>query len=134
MKSYIQAYILATALTTGFCFSAYASLPPPQQIGSITFITGGIGDEERDAMETVRKDYNLSVMSAATSGAFTGDTRIVIRDQSGEELLQADAGPLFYADLPAGRYVVEGYSDGQIKQQPVTITPDKRQHIRFNWK
>jgi len=111
-----------------------SGLPTLQQESGITFITGGIGDEERDALKAVEHDYNLHVMSAGTSGAFTGDTIIAIRTRRGEELLSTDAGPIFYASLPPGHYVVEATSDGQTRKQDITIARGTTSHVHFSWK
>src|SRR5689334_11347717 len=89
--------ILTAAILMFEAFAVLASdlstLPQPQQEGSVTYITGGIGDEERDALRAVSRDYNLHVMSASTSGAFAGQTQIIIRSRQGEEVVdESDAG------------------------------------------
>ena len=38
----------------------------------VTYVTGGIGEDEKKAIEDAKADYNLYVMSASTSGAFVG--------------------------------------------------------------
>lgn len=129
----VMATIMAAVLYPSFVHADY-SMPQPQQEGSITYITGGIGDEERDALNAVKNNYNLSIMSASVSGSFTGDTHIAIRDRQGMELLNTDAGPLFYAKLPAGRYTVEGSSEGQNRSQAITIASGQPAHIHFSWK
>src|SRR5437016_948255 len=96
-------------------------LPEIQKQGNITYVTGGIGDEEREALHSMRHNYNLSVLSADKYGAYPGDTHIVISDKQGTELVNTDAGPLFYARMPAGRYIVEESSGGQSKKRAVTI-------------
>lgn len=78
----------------------------PMQAGDINYVTGGIGDEERAALHAVESQYNLRVMSASNDGAFVGDTHLVIRNHRGDTLLDAVAGPLFFAKLPYGTYFV----------------------------
>lgn len=128
-----RAWLIVMAVTFSVP-AAYAYSLEPQQSGDITFVTGGIGDEERSALQAAKNDYNLSIISAASSGAYVGDTRLVISDLSGRELLDTDAGPLFYAQLPPGRYVVEGESQGQIRRQNITIAENRNAHIHFSWK
>jgi len=105
----------------------------PVQSGNVTYITGGIGDEERSALDAVKKDYNLRIVSAHTDGAFAGDTRIVIRDHNGDQLVDAAAGPLFYAKLPTGSYTVEATNQGRIKQQHVTVGHNKAASVHLSW-
>ena len=108
--------------------------PEIKQTGAISYVTGGIGDEERDAMRAVQHDYNLHVLSAGASGAYPGDTHIVISDNRGHELLSTDADPLFYAQLKSGHYVVEESSAGQSKKQAIVIADNKPVSTTFRWR
>ena len=109
-------------------------LPDVQQQGEIYYITGGIGDEETSAMQSERGDYNLQIMNADKQGHFSGYPHIIITDMQHNELLNADSGPLFYTNLPSGRYIVEGSSMGQTKSQNIVISGAKTSHVRFVWK
>lgn len=130
-------YMIAVIVLLG-AYAALADdmsgLPQAHQAGDITYITGGIGDEERDALKAVEHDYNLHVMSAGVSGAFSGNTHINITSRKGDELVSADAGPIFYANLPPGRYVVDATSEGQERKQAVTISSGHAEHVHFSWK
>ena len=130
-SSYLRSLCTAVAISASGQ-QAYAM--QPQQVGNIIYMTGGIGEEERQAMQSVKNDYNLSLVSADKSGAYVGDTQVVISDREGKELLNTESGPLFYAELPPGRYVVEGTSQGQTRQQNVTIAEGKPAHVQFSWK
>ncbi|MDX2073766.1 MAG: hypothetical protein SFX19_05300 [Alphaproteobacteria bacterium] len=109
-------------------------IPDTQQQSGINFITGGVGDEETDAMEAVKGDYNLRVTSADKTGHFSGAPHITITDMQHNELLSADAGPLFYADLPTGHYIIKGSNKEQGKSQKIVITGKKIAAVRFTWK
>ena len=109
-------------------------LPPVQQQGELRFITGGIGEYERDALEKVKPQYNLHIMSADMDGAFAGDTHLVIADADGDIVLDADVGPIFYGLLPRGRYVVTASSEGQMKKQTINIGAKKATRLHFSWK
>jgi hypothetical protein len=111
---------------------AYTSLQPMQS-GEIRYVTGGIGDDERNAMKAMEKDYDLRVMSASRSGAFVGDTKINIMSSNGGPVLTTVAGPLFYADLPNGKYVVEAGNEGQTKRQNVVIAHGKPVYVHLSW-
>jgi len=105
----------------------------PMQNGEIRYITGGIGDEERAALKQMADQYDVHIMSASASGAFVGDTQIRITSAKGNELLSAAAGPLFYADLPSGRYTIEASSNGQSKRQTLMVAHGKPAHLNFIW-
>ncbi len=129
-------YVLAIAGMAAFpslAALAQNELPDTRQQSEIAFITGGIGDEETDAMEAVKSDYNLRITSADKAGHFSGMPHIVIRDMQHNELLSADAGPLFYADVPAGHYIVEGSNMGETMSKNIVVTGKKNVAVRFAW-
>lgn len=104
----------------------------------VTFVTGGIGDDELQAIEASKADYNLHVMSASSSGAFVGDSRVVITRKVGketEEMLSVVAGPILYVRLPAGSYTLAAKLGDQTKKQNFTVSkkgPAARVHL--GWK
>lgn len=104
----------------------------------VAFVTGGVGDDERAAMEAAKSDYNLRITSARADGAFVGDTEIIIREKTGkqEEMLDVEAGPLLYAQLPPGSYVLEAAVDSETKRQEFTIGKKQRKPVtlRLIWK
>jgi hypothetical protein len=104
----------------------------PVQAGAITYVTGGIGDEERNYLHSVAGNYNLHVSNASHDGAFIGDTHIVLHNRKGDVLLDANAGPLFLAQLPPGSYVVEVTHDGQVKTKTIRIGR-KAMTTHFSW-
>lgn len=141
MKYKLSPYTIATMMGMALhASSTYASaygdnLPEVQQVGDISYVTGGIGDEEREALLAAQHNYNLRILSAAgKSGAYPGDTHICIFDKSGNELLNTDADPIFYAFLPIGHYRVEETSEGQTKKQSFVIGANKPVLITFRWK
>ena len=121
------------ALTLHVSYALADDLPDVQQEGNITYITGGIGDDEKMALEAVRVNYNFQLLSAYTTGEYTGDTHITLSDMNGNYVMDSDAGPLFYAQLPVGRYEVEATSGGEIKKQIVTIRRGKTSSVTFRW-
>ncbi len=103
------------------------------QQGTISYMSGGIGQDESDAMEAAQGGYNLRVLNTDKAGHYSGDIRIVISDSKNKPLLDTVAGPLFYANLANGRYVVEGFSGNQHQKKLVTITGHKPIRVRFTW-
>src|SRR5262245_57436583 len=72
------------------------------------FMTGGIGTEERNEMMQFANQYNLALSFAARSGQYLSDVNVVIIDSRGREIVNTiSAGPLFYAELPRGRYNIK---------------------------
>jgi hypothetical protein len=107
--------------------------PQPIQVGGTTYVTGGIGDDERDALDSVKKNYNLHVLNASKSGAYIGDTHVVVRNRQGSEVLNVSSGPILLANLPTGTYTLVASSEGQNKTEPVKIGGTKPVSVRLTW-
>ena len=98
-RSYMIALALALALSAGNAW-AQDGLPDVRQQGDVSYISGGVGSDESDALEAVKNDYNLRITSADITGHFRGDTRIIVTDAAQTVLLDTTSqGPLLYAKL-----------------------------------
>jgi hypothetical protein len=105
-----------------------------QHQGNIPYVSGGVGREESDALEAAQRDYNLRITSADHRGHFYGNTHVIVRDAKAQTVLDLTGGPLFYAQMPKGRYVVEGSTeDGQTKTQKVNVSGTKPAIVHFSW-
>jgi hypothetical protein len=85
-----------------------------QTYSEIAFITGGVGEREREALNNIENAYTLFVSMALETGAYVADVRITLRDERGQTVLDTTTrGPFLLADLPAGRYEVEATASGE---------------------
>jgi hypothetical protein len=106
---------------------AQQQMPSPpalqaQQQGNITFVSGGAGDEDRDALKQVESQYNLRLMFAARNGDYLANIAVTLSDARGNAVLDTIAdGPIFYAHVPPGRYRVTVSNQGQSQSRDVTI-------------
>lgn len=90
----------------------------------IEYIFGGVGDASQSVMEGVRKDYNLRLTFAHTgSGEYLRDVNITVENlKTRENLVEVVSdGPLFFAQLPDGKYKVTANFMGKQKTKTVTI-------------
>ena len=132
-RCYMAAVAIIVALSASSAL-AQSQMPEAHQQGDIIYISGGIGADETAAIESVKGSYNLNVTSADKTGHFRGDTEIVISDMKRNVLLDVTTqGPLFYAQLPNGRYIVEGISEDQIRKQTIRINGMKPARVHFSW-
>lgn len=72
---------------------------------------------------------------AAYSGAYLSDVRVVVNDAHGNEIINTTtAGPLFYAELPAGKYDVKAIFDNRT-QESKNLQRDKGRRVSrlFRW-
>ena len=134
-----QGFAAALALAAAIAVPAMAQdasqdLPEVVRYGDITYMTGGVGLEERDAMKTVAKDYNLFISNANGYGKFTAAVTIVIKDKDGKEIFTAyDTGPLLYAKIPDGSYTVEAVSGENRMVRKITVSGKKHANVHFVW-
>jgi uncharacterized protein YfaP (DUF2135 family) len=109
--------------------------PQPVQEGSASYVTGGIGEDERAALESERHDYDLHVTNSDPSGAFMADTSITIRGkgQNGDVIQASGTGPLFYAQLPPGHYTIQANNGGQEITRKVDISEHNSKDVHLVW-
>ncbi len=132
IKYTLTALSAASALGMASASLAYPDAITVQQQGNISYVTGGIGEEESAAMQQARPDYNLHVMNSYRDGSFSGDTKITIFDRAGNQVLAADAGPLLYANLPAGKYQIVANADN-VEQKKSFTAGASRNDLHFVW-
>ena len=83
-----------------------ATLPQPKMENGITYLSGGIGNDEAVAMKAEAKSYPLSmIFSAGKDNEYLADVKVNIKDKAGKDVLNAVSnGPIILVKVPAGRY------------------------------
>jgi hypothetical protein len=103
-------------------------------VNNVTYETGGVGIEERAAMQEGIKGYDLRLVFATTKGYYLASIPVQIKTPDGKVLLSEKSnGPWFWAQLPAGQYeVVASYKNKEeMHKVDVGTTP---QSVEFTWK
>ncbi|NMC74955.1 MAG: carboxypeptidase regulatory-like domain-containing protein [Geobacteraceae bacterium] len=114
--------------------SAQEPLLQQQTEGGITFISGGVGYDEREALKKVEGDYNLRLLFAARSGELVADVKVTIQDAKGKTILEAVAGgPRFFAKLAPGAYRITAVQNGTPMTRTVTISSKRPASQAFYW-
>jgi hypothetical protein len=131
----LQLALIVTCILISFQGVA-ESIIKPQTQGDVTFVSGGVGGDERNAMQAIRADYNLSLLfSVQGTGEYLSNVKVNITDASGNTLLETVAdGPMLLASLKPGRYTVTVDLDGHIAHKKATIVGgNKRTSLSFIW-
>ena len=136
---------LASSLSILFCVAtenvgaqtapeAAEGIVKAQTAQGFTYESGGVGIEERAQMAQAR-DYSLKLMFANGRGQYLANVNVVIRDQSGKEIVSSITnGPWFYIKLPPGKYSVEASFDGKTKREAGLNVGNSQQVVRlFEW-
>jgi hypothetical protein len=113
------------------------TLPAERSQGSVTYLSGGIGTDESDALKQAASRYSLSIeMSspAAPKAEYVSDVKIDIRDQQGKTVLSTTSdGPILLAKLPPGRYTVNATKSGKSQQRDIVVGSGARPNLQFSF-
>ncbi|HKO10130.1 MAG TPA: carboxypeptidase-like regulatory domain-containing protein [Alphaproteobacteria bacterium] len=117
-------------------FHAHAQQPmQPARQGDITFVSGGISIEEREAMKAMEGSYNLRLLFVAQdSGEYLWGVKVQLMDREGKTLLEAVSdGPYFLAQVSPGRYTIVVEDAGRAIRKSVEVLPDHAVSEQFTW-
>ena len=121
----MQRALVSTAMVVAVALTSAAALaaPTPHQQNGITWVNGGVGQEEQSAMQAQRADYNLRLTFATRqSGAYRSDVQLDVTDARGTNLLSvANTGPMFFAKLPPGTYHISAAAEGKTFKRTVKV-------------
>ncbi|AJG24100.1 hypothetical protein [Cupriavidus basilensis] len=98
-------------------------LPQVQQINGISYVSGGIGEDEVKAMRSIAGRFNVRLgFYDAKGGAALSDVVVTIEDTRGERRLRVViAGPLLYMQLPPATYTVRAQFRGDSQSRKFTV-------------
>jgi hypothetical protein len=136
LKVHCAPTIAALALGTAASMAiAQAPLPQPKTQGSVTYLNGGAGDEEVQAIKASIKDYSLALSFSRSGGEYVASVAVTIKDGTGATVFEAPSvGPYLLVKLPAGKYSVVASYQNEAKTQPVTVGKSASSVTSFQWK
>lgn len=139
--SRLNRLLTAATLCGGLALGASPSLaqvPAVQSQNGISYITGGIGSDESEALKGAMKDYPLALIFARPQeggAAYLSDVWVAIQDGRGKPVLNATAeGPYLLVKLPPGRYTVSAETGGEKQQHMLEVRTGKTTQQRFDWR
>jgi hypothetical protein len=114
---------LPLVLALAACLATPAVAAQPKEQNGVTYINGGVGTDEQNAMKALRADYNLRLTFATKqTGAYRSDVQLDIADARGASVLSvANTGPMFFAKLPAGTYKISASAEGKTFKRSVKL-------------
>jgi hypothetical protein len=115
-----------------------AAVPQEHSQGPVTFVSGGVGQEEAAAMRQAAADYPLTLEMATAAGgprdAYIAHAKVDIQDATGRAVLETTTdGPLMLVNLPSGIYHVAVNWNGVEREKTVTVGGDRRQHVMLEF-
>ncbi|MCK9379884.1 MAG: carboxypeptidase-like regulatory domain-containing protein [Sulfuritalea sp.] len=105
-----------------------------QTVGGVSYVSGGVGTESIDRLNSLAGGFNLKLVFAGKSGAYLTDVRVAIADAKGRTLLDATSqGPWFLTKLPAGDYQIVATFAGKEARQQISVGAEKLRTVDFRW-
>lgn len=107
----------------------------PQTQGDVSYVSGGVGDDERNAMKAMRADYNLNLLfKVKGSGEYVSDVKVTIKDAKGAVRLETVAdGPWLYVKLRPGSYSLSADRDGHVIDKKLKLSGRKLTYLEIAW-
>jgi hypothetical protein len=137
MKLVIGRHVLAPLFMLSLLSACYAQLPKVQTQGNITYISGGIGEDEAAAMKAESKSWPLSIEFSehlVSQDLWVAQVYLRILDSKGKTLFDTTVdGPIFLGKVSPGSYELLATYQGVTKRRVIEIK--QGQHIKesFNW-
>ena len=106
----------------------------PQEQNGITYLSGGIGEDESQAIQQV-KGYNLHMtFSEGAGNEYLSNVDVVIQTVEGRTMLSLNkVGPIVYVKLPAGKYLIIASQNGHEKRSTVALEGTAAGRVDLHW-
>ncbi len=127
MNRFLPVSLLCGAALLGALASAQAAPSPTIHMShNVEYMSGGIGKDEAELMQTVSPRWPATFEFAVKDGNkadFAADVRVTVRDSRGMALLDRvpSDGPFMVARLQPGDYQVEARLGGETLKQAVHV-------------
>ena len=131
--------VVAAAITAAVFVAAPAyGAGEPEMQGNVTFMSGGVGDDEAAAMKSAAPGYPLElhfVQKATPRDEFLADVKVRITDRRSRNVVldTVAKGPFLLAKLPSGSYNIEADHVGVVKRQTIEVRAGKHSRSVFVW-
>lgn len=122
MKKAMFLLALGPALAVAFAQGADPSIQlEPQKAGAATYVCGGVGVGEQEAIKAQAGNYDVMLTFATVHGAYLADADVEVKDSKGGVVLSAKCdGPIMLVDLPGkGPWRVSAQINGQTRHATV---------------
>lgn len=130
----VSRMLLACTLGMGIPVLVTAAMQV-QDYQGVSYITGGVGLEERQELEGMAKDFNLKLVFAVQGGQYLGDVQVRIQDGQGKTVLEATSkGPWLYASLKPGTYTVLASDANERLEHKTQVGAGKQTELSFAFK
>ncbi len=111
---------------------APTGMPQVQHAGDISYVMGGVGLDESNALRAAAPHWPLELLFAGPTSDYLADVQVDITSGGGSVFHAIANGPFMLVKLPPGDYVVHARHQGSEKTQAVKIG-GAHQKVAFRW-
>lgn len=133
---FITKFFFVSFSMVWFCF-AQAQIPNTQYSQGISFISGGVGEEEAQAIVSEAKQWPLFLELSQLEngrGIWIFGAKIKIYSSQNQLIFDAQAdGPYMLINLPQGDFLIEASYQNVVQKRAISIKPAP-QKISIFWK
>jgi hypothetical protein len=105
----------------------------PVTQNGVAYITGGVGQDEAEAIRAVSRQYSLRITFVIKSGQYLSDVAVEIVGASGTpDLNIRTQGPFLFVSLPSGIYQVSAHAGRASETRVISIAQTKDLSVQFN--
>jgi hypothetical protein len=118
MRYSLTAFALALA-----AFAAHAAPPEMTKEGAVRYFCGGIGADERKAMQALEPRANLKLLFVTIKrGGYLAGAEVTISDGKATRFMAVADGPICLLELPTGSYRVTAVIGGLTRSAQVSAS------------
>ncbi|MCC8395734.1 carboxypeptidase regulatory-like domain-containing protein [Paraburkholderia sp. MMS20-SJTR3] len=96
-------------------------MPPTQQQGDVSYVTGGVGRDESAALRQARRQWPLSLQFTGPGSSYVADVQVRIAKGGTTVLDTTSKGPYLLARVPPGRYTVTATYGSVTRKETVNV-------------
>lgn len=133
-----NARLILSAACLTFSSMVFAQIPDTQYSQGISYISGGVGEGESEAILTESKQWPLLLELSQLEngrGVWIFGAKIKVLNTKNHVIFDAQAdGPYMLINLTAGQYQIEASYQGSIQKKSVLIQGSGPQKLAIFWK
>ena len=133
-----NARLILSAACLTFSSMVFAQIPDTQYSQGISYISGGVGEGEAEAILIESKQWPLLLELSQLEngrGVWIFGAKIKVLNTKNQVIFDAQAdGPYMLINLTAGQYQIEASYQGSIQKKSVLIQGSGPQKLAIFWK
>jgi len=105
-----------------------------QTAGNVPYVSGGIGIDAIDRLDTMASQFNVKLVFAFRNGEYLSDVNVTITDATGKAIVDTVSdGPWFMTKLRPGHYQIVASFAGQAERRSLAVGAAKLNTVDFRW-